>query len=723
VQHLVQRHWMLRPGGPPLPCCPICSESRGHSLKYHLKACARQTLAQLTSCPHCFRPIRRDDLAEHKARCAKQFLKRDSLQDKERQLFKAQAEEYHKALTKIESGEICNVDSRGLFACSVCGQKGIPLQSIVQHEEQCRAALQRDGHVPAAKSAAEAAEAHVEPEEDPDQQLASLVRRIVTEVLGAKDGGKEALTTCLESLKEVVGNACHQQEKKFRKLRRSNGAFSSAIGRWPSAIAFLEALGFQSTEHTNKAGEVEEHLVLAEPLPTEVHEVAIAALADGPLSAVKEGTPATTNGVEAVLSPQPDVQVSKASALLECVYCHRRFRFDRIAKHETRCPGAKPAPPQYDAVRHALEGTPGESAIPEARKILQQGFVLPPLRTKGAALDMGEECPRCGRRFNPESLAKHVKHCKGEALSARKRPGTSSTSRPSSASRTTGKPLPLEQRNASQGAAPKSTSAAAPITQEALSEVAPPAHPRSGVTRSRSRQSTRKEDVPAPPTTPAATSKPAGTARPSSASRRASATSAVASQSAAAKPSARPPLQPNQRPPERGVASRTPPQAEEQPAQQAVEAAFGAMTAELPTSTELVAASDIMPPAEAATPPKEALGLASGAAEYAFTAELPTSTEMLMASAVAAPAASASPPMEAAPPMPRELSGPEQVNALPDRPALLAEPCAAASHGDAAPTNAAMELLPPTPLYSKASGKVAPTYEDLEVDVAEWLSQ
>eukprot|EP00971_Amphidinium_carterae_P313303 6226417-Amphidinium_carterae.2 len=33
------------------------------------------------------------------------------------------------------------------------------------------------------------------------------------------------------------------------------------------------------------------------------------------------------------------------------------------------------------------------------------------------------------------------------------------------------------------------------------------------------------------------------------------------------------------------------------------------MTAELPTSTELVAASDIMPPAEAATPPKEAEAL------------------------------------------------------------------------------------------------------------------
>ena len=103
--------------------------------------------------------------------------------------------------------------------------------------------------------------------------------------------------------------------------------------------------------------------------------------------------------------------------LEECSYCHRRFRFDRIAKHETRCPESKPKPAKLDVVRKLLAGTPGEQHIPAARQDVQNGKKLPPLMVKpkeswlADGLDGLCECSRCGRRFSQEALEKHARHC------------------------------------------------------------------------------------------------------------------------------------------------------------------------------------------------------------------------------------------------------------------------------------------------------------------------
>lgn len=42
------------------------------------------------------------------------------------------------ALTKIESGEVGKMDGTGSFVCAVCGCTGIPLDSIVNHDERGR---------------------------------------------------------------------------------------------------------------------------------------------------------------------------------------------------------------------------------------------------------------------------------------------------------------------------------------------------------------------------------------------------------------------------------------------------------------------------------------------------------------------------------------------------------------------------------------------------------
>ena len=102
------------------------------------------------------------------------------------------------------------------------------------------------------------------------------------------------------------------------------------------------------------------------------------------------------------------------SLLEECSYCHRKFRFDRIAKHETRCPESKPKPVKLDVVRKLLAGTPGEQHIPAARQDVQSGKKLPPLILKPQGpwgTEDLSQCNRCGRCFSEEALSKHTRHC------------------------------------------------------------------------------------------------------------------------------------------------------------------------------------------------------------------------------------------------------------------------------------------------------------------------
>ena len=77
-----------------------------------------------------------------------------------------------------------------------------------------------------------------------------------------------------------------------------------------------------------------------------------------------------------------ETEPKDTGSLEECKYCHRKFRFDRIAKHETRCPESKPKPAKLDVVRMLLQGTPGEQNIPAARQDFLSGKKLPPLPVK-----------------------------------------------------------------------------------------------------------------------------------------------------------------------------------------------------------------------------------------------------------------------------------------------------------------------------------------------------
>lgn len=423
-------------GGPRGQCCPVCSENfLGSALKFHIKTCARTMLAQLASCPHCGRPVRRDDLREHAQRCKLRWADTAAPSNQEKSLFQAKTEGLREALRKIECGDLCSLDKRGCFVCSVCGQQGLGLGEIVPHETKCRQRLSVEGRVPIAQ-AIDAAPA-------PAERLRLLLCSLKDEIGRAAEGDPSAtLELCLERLRDVCRNACYREERKYRRLRRSNQAFSEAIGRWAAGVQLLEAVGFQSVVCAAKTGSnPEPHLLLEEQMPeATLQEI---------LGVLDEDQPA-----ERRPSPPPTEEPSSSSKgmLEECSYCKKHFRFDRIAKHETRCMAAKPKPRKFDVVRNLLGGTPAEPYIPQVRQDLASGIKLPPLQINRSGGDgpVGlEECSRCGRSFAPEALEKHSRSCKGATPRqtatprAGSRPQTPSGTRPQTPSSTrasTGRP-------------------------------------------------------------------------------------------------------------------------------------------------------------------------------------------------------------------------------------------------------------------------------------------
>lgn len=151
-------------------------------------------------------------------------------------------------------------------------------------------------------------------------------------------------------------------EKKYRRLRLSNPAVSEAIGKWGAAKRILQALGFELVMHASKSGaSPEPHLMLPGQLSSNLLQEFLDCL---------EG------------KTEVETEPKDTGSLEECKYCHRKFRFDRIAKHETRCPESKPKPAKLDVVRKLLQGTPGEQNIPAARQDFLSGKKLPPLPVK-----------------------------------------------------------------------------------------------------------------------------------------------------------------------------------------------------------------------------------------------------------------------------------------------------------------------------------------------------
>ncbi|CAE7816478.1 unnamed protein product [Symbiodinium sp. CCMP2592] len=376
-------------------CCPICSQTfLGTSLKYHLKACARQARAQLVTCSSCKRPVRKDDLPEHLVRCKRMRMAEGvpGIDDAEK-VWQDKSMSLQTALAKIEAGEIGSLDSRGCFVCSICGQQGLGLLQIVEHEEVCRQRLSQEGHV----SAASVCSPTLPAEEGVQLTRAAVAKELnllKTEIAQEAAGDEESrtlLTLTLDRLRDVARNACFLEEKKYRRLRLSNPAVSEAIGRWDAAKRILQALGFELVAHASKAGaSPEPHLMLPGQLSSSVLQEFLDAL----------------EGKKEVETSEPN---DSGSLLEECKYCHRKFRFDRIAKHETRCPESKPKPAKLDVVRKLLQGTPGEQNIPAARQDFLSGKKLPPLPVKPTEPFSSTDVTACqysqSRRTTPRHAA------------------------------------------------------------------------------------------------------------------------------------------------------------------------------------------------------------------------------------------------------------------------------------------------------------------------------
>lgn len=270
------------------------------------------------------------------------------------------------ALAKIEAGEIGSLDSRGCFVCSICGQQGLGLLQIVEHEEVCRERLSQEGHVsPSVHSRTLPAEGEGVQQLTTCVAVAKELNLLKTEIAQEAAGDEESralLTLTVDRLRDVARNACFLEEKKYRRLRLSNPAVSEAIGKWGAAKRILQALGFELVMHASKSGaSPEPHLMLPGQLSSNLLQEFLDCL---------EG------------KTEVETEPKDTGSLEECKYCHRKFRFDRIAKHETRCPESKPKPAKLDVVRKLLQGTPGEQNIPAARQDFLSGKKLPPLPVK-----------------------------------------------------------------------------------------------------------------------------------------------------------------------------------------------------------------------------------------------------------------------------------------------------------------------------------------------------
>jgi len=330
--------------------------------------------------------VRKGDLALHAARCKEKGPTEDGLAENAKKAWQERSKMLRLTLSKIEAGEIGSLDPRGFFVCSICGEQGLGLLQILSHEEQCRERLSAEGRVPQSNCKDESHALHLVLVD----KLAALKTEVAQAAVANEQNPGELLGLSLDRLRDVAKNACFREEKKYRRLRMSNAAVAEAIGRWKAAVEMLQVIGFELVEHTSKTGDSEPHLMMASSLAESTFQVFLDVL-DG------------------------KAMDSDSSLLEECRFCKRKFRFDRIAKHETRCPESKAKPAKVDVAAKLLAGTPGEKHIPEVRRTLVACTKLPPLimkkRDEAGEMDMLRECPRCKRRFSSEALEKHAKRC------------------------------------------------------------------------------------------------------------------------------------------------------------------------------------------------------------------------------------------------------------------------------------------------------------------------
>lgn len=397
-------------------------------MKQHLQVCSRTSLANLVQCRHCGRPVFRDDHAEHVQRCKSRRSMESSgsgLCDSARETHRLRNAALQIALQKVEAGEFPRLDGKGCFVCPKCGEDGLSLFNIGHHGDSCQEPLAGLGQVPPlvganAPLSNAAASAKIEAEKAVNEMRDTIPH----------GGTPSQFEISMESISKVIRNARDIDEKKFRKLRRSNAEFNGAIGQWPAAVKVLYAAGFEDKMRPWKGEEDIPYLILEEQLPEEIAAVILQAVGYHELGQGEHGD--TNNLHGGVLSEAPVVDETtktdeKTQILEECAFCKRKFSFDRIAKHETRCVAAKPKIEKRDVALHLLGGTVGESLIPDVRRNIKHGVFLPKLRIPSSEkYDEGDDafntglqrCPHCARQFGEEQLEKHLVRCRPSLPSA-----------------------------------------------------------------------------------------------------------------------------------------------------------------------------------------------------------------------------------------------------------------------------------------------------------------
>ncbi|KAJ4460087.1 putative A C2HC-type zinc-finger protein [Paratrimastix pyriformis] len=117
-------------------------------------------------------------------------------------------------------------------------------------------------------------------------------------------------------------------------------------------------------------------------------------------------------------APPPDEGTGPAEGdLVPCAKCGRRFAADRIARHEATCKAERRPPPQPEPTAQAAMGQGAPVGLPN-RAGFGPSAAAPPMEAANGAGPL-EPCPRCGRRFAPERLPRHMQACKGTVQAVR----------------------------------------------------------------------------------------------------------------------------------------------------------------------------------------------------------------------------------------------------------------------------------------------------------------
>lgn len=191
-------------------------------------------------------------------RCAQQLRRRaansgiDDDVPGAKEAFLQRVKDLKAAFSALERGELGLPDRQGRFACGVCGDR-FKLQNIVAHEQKCRDSLEGGSSSSEGCGAPSVvASTSGAMNRELDKLRAEISARADLDPVQAD----EAWRLCIDRLKAIIVNATEPRgvEKKYRRLKRRNEAFSAAIGRYQSAIRLMKLFGFREAQIESKQG-------------------------------------------------------------------------------------------------------------------------------------------------------------------------------------------------------------------------------------------------------------------------------------------------------------------------------------------------------------------------------------------------------------------------------------------------------------------------------------